>query len=455
MGNKMNRREFFKSCATSTLGSASALAGINSLTMMSALADTEEDDYRALVCVFLYGGNDSHNMLIPKVQSEYNQYAAARENLAIPFADVPTLNSISHGNDYGFSPYMPELRQLFADGNMAVLANVGALVEPTTREQFLNNRVQLPPRLFSHNDQQDFWQSLKTDVSQPHGWAGRMADLMGSINGNSILPMNISLFGSNLMQSGQSTIPYHMSNRGVEKFALFDKSLPYPDHVRRVSAFDALMDSSSGSIFGDEYAKVKKRASRVSSDLDAILEGVDDLSTAFAEDPFSQSLKVIANTIAARESLGLCRQIFFVGIGGWDTHANQLPAHAGLLTTLSKGLSDFYQATVEMGVANEVTTFTASDFGRTLGSNGDGSDHGWSSHQLIMGGAVKGRDIYGQLSNFEPGSSFDAGRGRLIPTTSIDQYVATLASWYGLSAANIAEVFPHLSRFDNPNLGFI
>ncbi len=454
MSKKINRRDFFKRCAKSTIASASAAASINSLTMMNALADSG-DDYRALVCVFLYGGNDAHNMLIPKVQSEYDLYASARENLAIPLENIPTINSVSYGSDYGFSPYMPEVNQLFADGNMAVLANVGALVEPTTRDEFLKDSVELPPRLFSHNDQQDFWQSLKTDVAQPRGWAGRMADLMHSANGDAILPMNISLSGNNLMQVGSSTIPYHLSHRGIDSLALFDRKVPYPSQQRRVAAFDALMGSDTGSIFGNEYAKVKKRASLISSDVGTVLDNTSELQVNFAEDPFSQSLKIVADTIAAREQLGLNRQIFFVGLNGWDTHAGQLSIHADLLGTLSRGLGDFYQATVELGVENNVTAFTASDFGRTLTSNGDGSDHGWGSHQIIVGGAVKGRDIYGQLSTIESRGPLDAGRGRTIPTTSVDQYISTLASWYGLSASNIVEIFPNLSNFDMPNLGFI
>lgn len=453
---ELQRRNFLKSCLSKSVAGAGAYASLSSLGMMNTFAQTS-GDYKALVCLFLFGGNDSYNMLIPTSNSAYNQYSDAREGLAIPRADILRASaSGSDGNDYGFHPSMEGVRTLFNQGNLSVVGNVGALVAPTSKADYENGRVPLPPRLFSHNDQQDFWHSLKTDVPQPRGWAGRMADAMVDANRNSRLSMNISMSGRNLFQVGDNTSPYAMSSSGIVPMGGLNRSSRNAQEQRRIEAFDAMMKNSYDNVYANEFAKVKSRSEMLSTFVGDALSSVPSFTTPLpAENRIAQSLSTVAKMISSRSTLNMNRQIFFVGVGGWDTHSDQLSRQQGLLKSLSDALKYFYDLTVEMRLQDQITTFTAADFGRTLGSNGSGSDHGWGGHQLVMGGAVDGKKIFGEMPELVIGGAQDSGRGRLIPTTSIDQYAATLASWYGLSASDIADIFPNLGNFSNVNLGFV
>ena len=450
------RRHFLKQCVRQSLLGAGAYATLGSLGMLKAMA-ADTAGYKAMVCIFLYGGNDSFNMVIPRSTEEYNAYAAARQTLTIPKEQILAINpTTSDGADYGFHPAMPEVQGLFEAGKLAVLANVGALTEPTTRDDYKNKRVTLPPRLFSHNDQQDFWQSLNPDNALPVGWAGRMADLLASANQNPQLSMNISLSGRNLLQVGQSTAPYFMSPGGVITINSLDPLSANAQERRRAATYDAVLNNTTGHLFGDEFTKMKRRAIDLAVEIDSALGRINPVTTVFpAENNLGVALRTIANMIAARDELGFSRQIFFVGVGGWDTHANQLTRHPALLTEVSQAMKAFYDATEELQVADKVTTFTASDFGRTLTTNGDGSDHGWGGHQLIMGGAVKGKDIYGEMPDMIIEGPQDSGRGRIIPTTSIDQYSSTLGNWFGLTQNETLDVLPNLANFNTTNLGFM
>jgi uncharacterized protein (DUF1501 family) len=341
----INRRNFFKRCALSTLGTTSAMATINSLSMMNAIADTSSkssfNDYRALVCVFLHGGNDSHNLLIPTNEEQYGLYKESRQGLAIPREDLLRL-SLNDGSDYGFTPNMPNMKKLFDEKKAAILSNVGALVEPTTRETYLNTSVQLPPRLFSHSDQQRFWNSLKTDIPRPTGWSGRMAERMidmdDSINQGLLLPsMNISLRGVNLWQTGDVATPYTMSKSGATTFDGFSRTSSSNKIKSRMDAFDELIGAKNSNIFVDEYARMKQSAFDTASKVSGILKShsEDPALSAFSKESFSRSMKMVANVIAARNSIGAERQTFFVGIGGWDTHSSQLSRHEKLLEILT------------------------------------------------------------------------------------------------------------------------
>jgi uncharacterized protein (DUF1501 family) len=458
--NHITRREFLKHCVNSTLMGAGAYAALGSLGMVNALA-APAADYRALVCVFLFGGNDSYNMVVPASNTEYAAYATARQNLAVPQAELLAINPvINDGASYGFHPAMPEMRTLFESGQLAVMANVGALVVPTTRNDFNNQSVPLPPQLFSHNNQQDFWQSLQPDVAQPTGWAGRMADLLASVNTNQKLSMNISLSGRNLMQVGDLSFPYNLSPGGVQNYAGMS-STGNDQQQLRYNIFQGLLDKelndTSRHALIREFARVRDRAGDLAEEISLALSNAPAITTVFPtqNNSLASSLRMVANMIAASGDLGVKRQIFFVGFGGWDTHASQDTRHPELLGNVSQALKAFYDATVELGVQNQVTTFTTSDFGRTLTSNGDGSDHGWGGHQLIMGGAVKGQDIYGKMPEIVIEGPQDSGRGRIIPSTAVDQYSATLAKWYGLSDSDMSEVFPNLQNFNSQDLGFM
>ena len=450
----MKRRDFLRryaSTAAAGLGAYSTLGGLN---LVNALA--QDNDYKALVCVFLFGGNDSFNMFVPSEENAYNNYAEARRNLAVPRGSLLPVDAVaSDGLRYGFHPSMPEVRDLFQQGNATVVANVGPLLVPTTRDDFLANRVPLPPRLFSHNDQQDFWQSLELDKLQSTGWAGRMADVLGGINANQQLSMNISMAGSNLMQTGAATIPYILSPAGVVA-AKTSTLLTGNNRARnRADALDLLLQRDSGHILANYYRETLRRANSLAGDIGNVLASSGSLRTNFPQNPLADSLQMVARMINVRQSLGLSRQVFFIGYGGWDTHGNQNSRHPALLRNLSQSLSAFYQETNAMGLADKVTTFTAADFGRTLTSNGDGSDHGWGGHQLVVGGAVNGQQIVGEMPQIRIDGPSDSGHGRIIPTLAVDQYCATLARWFGLPNNQLNDVFPNISQFSRSDLGFM
>lgn len=455
--SNMIRRNFLKRSAGLGFASSSLVGTLGSLAASKAFA-ADSDDYRALVCVFLFGGNDSYNMLVPKSAAAYNEYAQARQNLAVPNESLLAINpAVSDGNDYGVTTEMPNIRDLFDNGELSFVANMGALVEPTSVEQYQEKDVDIPPNLYSHNSQQDYWQSVEAYGIQNVGWAGRMADLLAdTTNGGSALPMNTSLFGNNLMQVGEYSQAYNGDPAGAPCWISLDNcnsyndwsGFPQPLLDQRRQVLDDLYASSHGSIFERNFANMMRRSLSLSDEVGAALSSVPEPTTAFAGDPLSAQLRAVSHLIAARNELGMNRQIFFVGLGGFDTHKEQLTSHPELMVTLDAGLSSFQLEMEAIGCANSVTTFTASDFGRTLISNGDGSDHGWGSHQIVMGGAVNGRHIVGNMPALIVDGPQDAGQGRIIPDISVDQYGATLASWFGVPGSNLFDIFPNLENFD-------
>lgn len=451
----MKRREFLTCSIQAAVGGASLSATLGQLSLVNAMVPPASD-YRALVCVFLFGGNDSYNMVVPASGLEYQAYASARQTLAVAPEDLVPIAPLTTPGTFGFHPAAPELANLFDIGRLAVVANVGALVEPTTRTSFQSGAVALPQQLFSHNDQQRYWQSLDTTALRPTGWAGRMADLLEGINGQAQLSMNITIAGSNLWQTGAATIPYSISAGGVRALTGLDLEANGAQERRRAEAFHALLAGSPTSIFSQEFAAVQQRSIDLANLVGDVVAQVPPLATQFpVGNSLAASLAMVARLIAARDALGMNRQTFFVSLGGWDTHGDQLGRHPTLISTLSQALNVFQQGLEELGVSDLVTTFTASDFGRTLTSNGDGSDHGWGGHQLVLGGAVNGREIYGAMPVIEIDGPQDSGQGRIIPTTAIDQMGATIASWYGLGTSDLDEVFPNLKSFSIQDLGFM
>ncbi len=451
----LSRRAFLKNSALLTLGSSSFSSVLGGLQMVNAQS-LPVTDYKALVCVFLLGGNDAFNMLVPRSTSEYNTYASTRLSLAVDQAALLPINpQTSDGADYGLHPEMPEIQSLFENGNLAFLANVGALLEPVSRSDFQNNSVPLPPQLFSHNDQQDFVMSLQANKPL-QGWASRMADLLVSANPNQNLSMNITMTGANTWQAGGMSLPYSLTAEGVPLLFGIDENDPDFLTQLRTQTFNQLLNIDNDHLFVTEYSRVQTRARTLGAEIFTALEQHPEPNTPFdAQSRLAANLKMVARMIAARDTLGMNRQLFFVGIGDYDTHGDQLNRHPQLLRELSQSLSAFYSALQELGVENQVTTFTASDFGRTLTSNGDGTDHGWGGHQLVMGGAVNGREIYGTMPDLAIGSNDDIGEGRIIPTTAMDQYAATLARWYGLSSSEVGDIFVNLGNFDTDDLGFM
>lgn len=449
------RRQFLQRSAMATLGSASYF----SLNTQFSLANAQinaNSDYKALVCVFLYGGNDAFNMLIPRANDSYATYAATRLAFARPKEQLLPLNPLnSVATDVGLAPELADLQHLFHQQKLALVANVGTLIAPTTQQDYQNNRVPLPPQLFSHNDQQNFVMSLQANQRQ-QGWASRMADLMQDVNSHDNLAMGISLSGDNLWQRGGIQAPYAMNASGVSSYWHIQPNNTEQWAVNRNAAYNALLAQPQSHLFAKAFANTQRRSIDLGVELQQVFDTTPAPSTPFnSGSRLGQMLKTVAHLIAAREQLGMTRQTFFVGVGDYDTHGDQVNRHPALMTELNDALSAFYNATVELGVSDKVTTFTASDFGRTLTSNGDGTDHGWGSHQIVMGDAVEGGNIIGTLPELAIGSIDDIGEGRIIPTTAMDQMAATLAGWYGLTASQIADTFPTLRNFNVADLGFL
>lgn len=443
---KLNRRNFIQSLVGAGISGSALYATLGSLGASRVLA-ADADDYKSLVCIFMLGGNDGFNTLVPSSTAEYNEYADARQNLALDQADLLPISPLNNdGASYGLHPGMPGIQAMFDNGDIAFAANVGALVAPTTRADYVNSSVTLPPNLFSHNSQQNFWQSVEAFEAQKIGWGGRMADILNDVNPNALLPLNISLSGSNLLQVGTNTTAFNTSNSGAIEYAGFWRE-------RRRDLIRSIYMENKSHLFESAFSETLNKSIDYSEELSVALENTPAPTTMFTESKLSTNLKAVAHMIAARNELNMNRQVFFVGFGGFDTHDTHLDRHASLLEELDAGLSEFQQEMVAIGCQNSVTTFTASDFGRTLTSNGDGSDHGWGSHHLIMGGAVNGQQIHGEMPPLVIDGPQDTGRGRIIPTTSVDQYGATLAKWFGVANNDLDSIFPNLSNFNERDIG--
>jgi uncharacterized protein (DUF1501 family) len=448
----LTRRRFLKQ--VSGLATGSALATALDMRKWAAAAPVD-GDYRALVCVFLYGGNDGSGTVVPRSGQAYTNYASARGPIKLPSDTLLPINPITpQAAELGLPPSLAELHGLFQQGKLAILSNVGPLVVPTSRIQFQTEAVPLPPNLFAHDEQQEQWQSLQSSGSAflLTGWGGRTADLLRSLNGTAKVSMSISLNGQNVLQIGKNVVQYQINPSGT--IALDGYQASGGDQI--ATALRAIFSQSRANLLDAEWNGKMTRAIETEQSLTAALSGATALTTVFPDTYFAQQLKMVARLISIRTQLGLRRQIFFVGLGGFDTHGAQNVDHPVLLRNLSKGMDAFYKATAELGISNEVTSFTSSDFGRTLVNNEQGTDHGWGNHHFILGGAVKGGECYGKYPNIVVAGPDDAyEEGRWIPSTSVDQYAATLATWFGVSATDIPLVVPNIGRFPTRDLGFL
>jgi uncharacterized protein (DUF1501 family) len=446
------RRAFIRQAACAALGTSGLLSTIWDLRKLSAA--TLSGEYKALVCLFLYGGNDANNVLIPSDGTNYNTYAAARGNLAIPRANLlPLTIQAGDGRQYGFHPSLRELANLFNQGKLTMVTNVGTLVAPTTRSDYINGTAAVPINLFSHEDQSVQWMTSVPDRGDIRtGWGGRAADLVASLNGNSKVSLALSIAGTNTFEVGNTVVPYLISPDG--SLGLRGIGGGNNDQIR-VDGFKKLLALPHNKLFEAAYSDTMSRSIAENEVLSSALAGVTTPRTVFPNNELGRQLAMISKLIAARSNLGMQRQIFFCSVGGYDTHGDQIAAQAGLLTELSSALNAFYLATVELGVEQSVTTFTASDFGRTLPTNGGGSDHGWGSHQFVVGGAVRGNQLYGTFPTLAVNGPDDTEDGRWIPTTSVDEFSATIARWFGVSDSDMSTVFPNIGRFANSNLGFL
>ncbi|MDR3458097.1 MAG: DUF1501 domain-containing protein [Verrucomicrobiae bacterium] len=489
----ITRRAFLRRAACAAMGTAAMTAAIRDLRFMNAaVAQSNISDYKALVCIFLQGGNDSNNLIVPTVTSEYNNYAAIRTPiLALPQGSLQTLDGYTDpaGHTFGLHPACPELKTLFNEGKLALLFNTGTLVAQIDRTHYLNGSVARPPQLFSHADQQTQWQTSVPDQPPTTGWGGRCADLLNSVNGNAPVSLSVSLAGANTFEVGNIVSQYAVSTGGAialqgvsgARLAALTNilGLPYPNLQANAYAGVAAHSINTGALLNNAITN-SAPTNFFNVAFPSTITTPNGGST--FNSSLSSQLKMVARLIEAgnratgspTNGFGMKRQIFFCQVGGYDLHTGQtnysnnnpnnviLGAHANLFADLSQSLLVFQRAMEQLGLQNQVTAFTASDFGRTFPSNGQGSDHGWGSHHLICGGAgatssgsVLGGRTYGTFPTLAVNGPDDTSTGRWIPTTSIDQYFATLATWFGVDPGNLPVVFPNLGRFTTPNLGFM
>ncbi len=457
LGSRLSRREFLKrASALSFAGTATPFA-LNLASIGSASAQVA-GGYRAVVCLFLFGGNDHTNTIIPYDQTEYNEYFNSRPDIALmrnDLAGTATAPVASQGGrSFAFHPSLTSLKGLYASGNLAVVANVGPLIEPTTKTQYQNRSVPLPPKLFSHNDQQSVWQA-NTAVGEGArlGWGGRMGDMLASQNGLPIFTA-VSAAGNTVFLSGENVLQYQMSTSGAINIRGISGSLFGSSSAS--SLYQQLITRNSSHLFEDELGNVISRSIDSNALLSSSLPPASQFITPVPSgNRLASQLNIVARMIFARGSLGTSRQVFFVSQGGFDNHDFLLDRHGGLMQTLDEAIGAFYGWLGEMSMENNVTLFTASDFGRTLTSNGDGSDHGWGAHHFVVGGAVQGGDIYGTFPQVAFGTPEDVRQGNLLPSTSVDQYAATFARWLGVTDTNVPDVIPNIVNFSPRYLDFL
>ena len=446
----INRRSLIRYASLAAGGHLAGLRPFGALNAFAQAAPTQ--NYKALVCIFLFGGNDANNTLVPFDSVGYNNYASLRGPLALPQSQLLQLASMPN---YSLHGSLPEVRQLIDSGVGALVANVGTLIQPTTPAG-VAARLNLPANLFSHSDQQLQWQNAAQTAATSTGWAGRMSDLLGSsFNSSASIPMITSVAGDTLFCDGQSTTPLAVIPGNQAGVSCGEGA---PECAVRQTLAQSFLSFASGLSLVQAENVITQNAYQYANVLTQALSAASPMATVFpANNPFATQLQQIAQLMQVRSSFGVNRQIFFAGVGNFDTHANQFAQQSLLLAQFSSAVSAFYQATQELGIANQVTSFTMSDFSRAFQPNSNsGSDHGWGSHHLVVGGAVQGAKLYGTYPTLALGGPDDSGaNGRWIPSTGSVQYAATLASWFGVSAAQLSSIFPNLGAFSSANLGFV
>jgi len=456
--NDQSRRAFLKrSAALGLVGGATPF--VMNLAAIGEAAAATAGDYKALVCIFLFGGNDYANTVTPYDQASYNLYASlrgtighARDTLGGTVL-IPT-NPLAGGRQYALAPTLAPLIPLFDAGRLAVTLNVGTLIQPTSKTNYTARNVPLPPKLFSHNDQQSFWQASNAEGATS-GWGGRIGDLLQSGNGSATLTC-INASGNAVFLSGRTAVQYGVTANGP--VPLLNNSPNLFGSAVAGSTLRGLMTTPRTHLLENEHARVTKRSLDLQAQVSGALAGARTLATPFpAGNSLADQLRIVARLISVSQELGAKRQVFFVSLGGFDNHDSILTTHPVLMTRVAGAMRAFHDATVELGVADQVTSFTASDFGRTLTSNANGSDHGWGGMHFVMGGAVRGRAFYGTPPAVANNGPDDVGQGRLLPAVSVDQYASTLASWFGVGGGEMPTVLPNIVNY-NPstwNLGFV
>jgi len=468
-----SRRQFLRTASMASMAGFYVSPFFLELNSVAAMAQSSSgSDYRALVCVYLQGGNDGHGTVIATDPDSYSAFTQARSGapgLAYPMADLLpiTLQTPQSGRTFALNPYLTGVQNLFNAGRAAIVANTGTLVVPASKTQINANSVVLPDSLFSHFDQTAAWQAISSNLGsgQHTGWGGSVADAIEAMNmnSNSIFTC-ISTTGNCLFLAGNSSVQLNVTPAGPIPIY----GLTQPPFGAQTNPLNSILTADESNLFAQEYQNVIELSIKAQNILSTAMAPIgptgvaisppylDPVSGKLMDNPLADSLQTVARIIAGRASLGVTRQIFYVQLGSFDTHNNQAQVHSQLLTQLGSALEYFDGLMVGMGLSDQVTAFTISDFGRTLTCNSNGTDHGWGSHHFVLGGAVNGRNMYGQYPVVGVDQANDVGAGRLIPTTSVEQYAGTLASWFGLSDSQVREVFPNFNNFgSSPYLGFL
>lgn len=453
----MNRRKFLK-LSSATVTATATMASLNSMLAHATQVGSNNDDYKALVCVFLYGGMDSYDTVIPSDPASYQEWATIRQSLLNGYATPRGIDNLLPlqtparfgGRTFALPPEMPGLQALYQQGNMAVVGNVGPLLEPTTKTAVFDETANLPARLFSHNDQQSTWMSGSTEGAQ-YGWAGQLHDALLSNGHSNNSPFSaVTMSSAELMITGQQTVPYHLIGGQALNANILDN---VPNELRTdLTNHFSHSTSNSSNLLNQDIAQKHAAAFESNALFQQAVGQNSDAVPSYGQSYLGSQLFSVANVVKANEQLGANRQVFVVTLGGFDTHSEQATELPELQAILDSAISGFYNDLEQAGLHDKVTLFTASDFGRTLAINGDGTDHGWGAHHFVVGGAVDGGTIYGDVPPANFNHSLDVGSGRLLPTMSIEQYAANFASWMGLSESQIESLFPELLNFaERPN----
>jgi len=451
-----SRRDFLKGAGAAALSAATIGSLQTALSGFQTAEAANVGGYKALVCLFMLGGADCHDILIPYDQSSYDKYAKIRKPLIGAYrgsrdrANLLELNP-SNAGDFGsrkfaLPPEMSGIRDMFNQGNAGIVANVGPLIRPIKRSQLFAKTVPAPKRLFSHNDQQSTWMSSAPEGAK-YGWGGRFADAALNSGANTNPDFStITSLGNEIFLTGERAKPYQIGLNGAFEVKLLDelRDLGINDTLERhYKAANFRRDH----LIQQDVAKVARDSIELNTLFNQSLDNLVPTSVSFPNTSLGQQLKAIANTIGIRDNLSMSRQVFFAAQGGFDTHSNQTRDLPNALGAIDDAVTAFYAALKEMGLSKSVTLFTASDFGRTLAVNGDGTDHGWGGHHFVIGDAVDGKQIYGDVPPPSLGHEYDSGNGRLIPTTSVEQFAEPLGEWFGLNNSELTAALPNRGNF--------
>lgn len=472
MKYQKTRRDFLSSSV-----SAACAAGVLPSMLANSARAADTSGYKALVCLFFFGGIDNNDVLIPRDTASYNRFASTRSDLLAAYAanpaaasraraDLLPLNPNNAGSlgglEFGLGAEYEPVVDLFNNGELAVVGGVGPLIEPTTRTQFNNRSVPLPRQLFSHNDQQSTWMALASE-GERMGWGGRFLDQFRASDPSFRTDLaGITTFGNTVFLSGSGDAPFSLSGSGalpltlIQNRGILGTNAAFDTTREQINSRLISNGGASSNVFADDFESLQSLGVALSNEYGAAYDQRATLTTTFQPNQAGGQLRAVAEAISLRNVLGMSRQIFFVGIGGFDTHSAQAITLPGLQQQIAGGIQSFRNAMVELGVWDDVTLFTAADFGRTMNDNGDGSDHGWAGHHFVAGGSVRGQRVYGGFPNSDIASQdYTDDRGRLIPTVSVEQYAATLGSWFGLTPGELRSALPNLANFNDEDLGFM